>query len=221
MATSQGYDPIILKPKENHTASVIFLHGLGDTGFGWSELFSEIAHPNVRYIFPTAPVAPVSLNAGMEMHSWFDIKGLDTQSPQDETGINAAANTIESLVEEEEKLGISSDRIFVGGFSQGGAASLYYGLTRSKNHAGIIALSCWLPLHHHFPAKFGGGKNTRVLQCHGTHDPLVPLTWADLSHALLKQLLPNCTLKKYNGMMHSSCDAEMREVKEFIKNCLN
>ena len=84
MASSQGHPPVIVKPTDAHTASVIFFHGLGDTGHGWAELFSEIAIPNVRYIFPTAPVAPVTLNGGMKMHSWFDISGLSANVNQDE-----------------------------------------------------------------------------------------------------------------------------------------
>ena len=95
---------------------------------------------------------PVTLNNGFQMPSWFDLKTLDAAGPEDDEGIKKAANSIHSLIEQEEALGIASNRIAIGGFSQGGALALYSALTYTKPLACVVGLSCWLPLHKSFPA---------------------------------------------------------------------
>lgn len=95
---------------------------------------------------------PVTLNNGFQMPSWFDLKTLDASGPEDDEGIKKATNSIHSLIEQEEALGIASNRIAIGGFSQGGALALYSALTYPKPLACVIGLSCWLPLHKTFPA---------------------------------------------------------------------
>ena len=108
----------------------------------------------------------------------------------------------------------------MGGFSQGGAVALYHTLTSKRSLSGVLALSCWLPLHQKIPEHFSGVKDPHVLQCHGTSDPLVPLPWAEMSHMMIKQFLPNSVFKKYPGLMHSSCEEEMRDVRVFLENRL-
>ncbi|XP_030635913.1 acyl-protein thioesterase 1 isoform X2 [Chanos chanos] len=202
--------PAIVPAARKATAAVIFLHGLGDTGHGWAEAMAGIRTPHVKYICPHAPVMPVSLNMNMAMPSWFDIIGLSPEAEEDETGIKKAAESIKALIDQEVKNGIPSDRIILGGFSQGGALSLYTALTTHQKLAGVVALSCWLPLRN------------SLSQCHGEADPLVPLMFGRLTVEKLKTLLnpANITFKTYPRMPHSACPEEMLDIKQFIEKQL-
>ncbi|XP_022371345.1 acyl-protein thioesterase 1 isoform X1 [Enhydra lutris kenyoni] len=206
------------------TAAVIFLHGLGDTGHGWAEAFAGIRSSHIKYICPHAPIMPVTLNMNMAMPSWFDISGLSPESQEDEPGIKQAAENVKALIEQEVKNGIPSNRIILGGFSQGGALSLYTALTTQQKLAGVTALSCWLPLQASFPQGpiSGVNRDISILQCHGDCDPLVPLMFASLTAEKLKTLVnpANVTFKTYEGMMHSSCQQEMMDIKQFIDKLL-
>lgn len=113
---------------------------------------NAIRSPFVKVICPTAKTIPVTLNAGFRMPSWFDLKTLDESGPEDEEGIKTAAIEVQNLIENEIKSGIPADRIVLGGFSQGGALALYSALTFPHKLAGVVALSCWLPLRKNFPA---------------------------------------------------------------------
>uniref|UniRef100_A0A2K6UZ25 Acyl-protein thioesterase 1 n=1 Tax=Saimiri boliviensis boliviensis TaxID=39432 RepID=A0A2K6UZ25_SAIBB len=195
---------------------MIFLHGLGDTGHGWSEDFAGIRSPHIKYICPHAPFIlniniNITLNMNMIMPSWFDIIGLSPDSQEDEPGIKQAN-------------GIPSKRIILGGFSQGGALSLYTALIMQQKLAGVTALSCWLPLRASFPQGpiSGTNRDIYILQCHGDCDPLVPLMFGSLTVEKLKTLVnpANVTFKTYEGMMHSSCQQEMMDVKQFIEKVL-
>ncbi|XP_066479292.1 acyl-protein thioesterase 1 [Tiliqua scincoides] len=212
--------PAMVPAARKATAAVIFLHGLGDTGHGWAEAFAGIRSPHVKYICPHAPVMPVSLNMNMAMPSWFDIFGLDPDAKEDEAGIKQAAENVKALVEQEIKNGIPSNRIILGGFSQGGALSLYTALTTHQKLAGVLALSCWLPLRTSFSEGTISSVNKYipVLQCHGDRDPLVPLMFGSVTSDKLKTMLDpgNVTFKTYSGMMHSSCIEEMMDAKQFI-----
>lgn len=212
--------PVILPATAKHTATLIFFHGLGDTGHGWASSLRAIQAPHVKIICPTAPDMPVTLNAGFRMPSWFDLRSLDSNTPEDEDGICKAASMVHSLVGKEIDGGIPSNRIAVGGFSQGGALAIFSALTFVQPLAGIIGLSCWLPLHRKFPAEAVGNKETPLLQCHGNCDPVLPYKWGQLSASILKQFMPHTEFKTYNGLMHTSCDEEMLDVQKFLDKCL-
>ncbi|KAF7706204.1 acyl-protein thioesterase 1 [Silurus meridionalis] len=215
--------PAIVPAARKATAAVIFLHGLGDTGHGWAEAMAGIRTPHVKYICPHAPVMPVTLNMNMAMPSWFDIIGLGPNAEEDETGIKKAAESINALIDQEVKNGIPSHRIVLGGFSQGGALSLYTALKSQRMLAGVVALSCWLPLRNSLSKSvIGANKEIPVLQCHGEADPLVPLIFGCLTVEKLKTILnPNSiTFKTYPGMPHSACPEEMMDIKQFIEKQL-
>lgn len=212
MSTSGAY---IVAAQARHTATLIFLHGLGDTGQGWSEMFKQLKLKNVKCVCPTAPTIPVTLNGGFRMPSWFDILALSPEGPEDAAGIKSAADILRGLIAAEEKNGITSDNVFVGGFSQGGAVAMYTALTSDKPLAGVIGLSSWLPLHKEFPQGLKVNRNIPVFQGHGTQDPLVPLKWGEMTAALMKQMTSKHTLKTY-PMMHSSCEEEMDDVQRFL-----
>ncbi|NWY68066.1 LYPA2 thioesterase, partial [Erithacus rubecula] len=190
----------------------------------WADALSSIRLPYVKYICPHAPRIPVTLNMKMVMPSWFDLMGLTPDAPEDEAGIKKAAENIKAIIEHEMKNGIPPNRIILGGFSQGGALSLYTALTCQHQLAGIVALSCWLPLHKAFPqaANNGVNRDIAILQCHGELDPMIPVRFGALTAEKLKSVVTptKVQFKTYPGVMHSSCPQEMMAVKEFIEKLL-
>ncbi|XP_058796807.1 acyl-protein thioesterase 1 isoform X2 [Phymastichus coffea] len=212
--------PVVIAATARHTATLIFFHGLGDTGHGWATSLGTLRPPHVKVICPTAPTMPVTLNTGFRMPSWFDLKSLDASSPEDEEGIRKAAQSVHSMIQQEIAAGISSERILLGGFSQGGALALFSALTFPQPLAGVVALSTWLPLRQKFPTEAIGNRNIPVLQCHGNCDPIVPYKWGQATATLLKQFMTHTEFKTYQKDMHICIDEELRDVKEFIEKIL-
>lgn len=217
MASSKA---VTIAPKDNHTATVFFLHGLGDTGHGWAAGFEDIQEGYIKYSCPNAPIQPVTLNAGMRMPSWFDITSLNFQGPEDEEGLKKSSNQLKTLIAEEEKLGIPAERIVIGGFSQGGAVALYTALTMDKKIGGCIILSSWLPLHQKIKDEIKGNKSYPVFQGHGNADPVVNFNFGMMTSTELKKIFSNYTFNTYAGMGHSSSPKEMKDVKEFLQKAL-
>ncbi|KAF9419027.1 hypothetical protein HW555_004354 [Spodoptera exigua] len=203
-------NPVIIAATAKQTASLIFLHGLGDTGHGWANTIAAIRGPHVKVICPTAATMPVTLNAGFRMPSWFDLRTLDATAPEDEEGILRAT----------EHAGILPGRILLGGFSQGGALALHAGLTYPEPLAGIMSLSCWLPRHAHFPDAVKTSKDILIFQAHGDCDPVVPFKWGQMTASFLKTFMKNVEFTTYQGLTHSSSDAELKDMKAFIEKTL-
>lgn len=228
MAASKEF--FLIKPTIKATASIIFLHGLGDNGSGWYHAFDELKKKDVRYIFPNAQSMPVTLNGGFVMPSWFDLKGLDPNVPEDVNGIKSAAEKIRKLLRtENEEHGIPYNRIMLGGFSMGGSLALYTALTQPEQLGGVVALSSWLPLHKNFVANEEGlslqQQRCKIFQGHGGADPMVPPQFGQLTHKILKEArtFPGAEteFKIYPTMGHQSSDEEMDDVKAFIAKCLS
>lgn len=214
----------IIDAEEKQTASIIFLHGLGDVGGSWLETFviTRIAKslPYVKFIFPTAPVQKVTLNMGTPMTSWFDITGLDQNSKEDQQGIEKSSKFLNSLIEEEIRNGIPPERIIIGGFSMGGAIALYSTLTSPYVLGGVVALSTWLPLSKTFPQALVSGdtkSHIPILQCHGDQDPLVQIKWARLTEQGMRAMgFKDYSFREYRNMGHASSDREMKDVNSFL-----
>lgn len=206
--------------KNSHPLQLIFLHGLGDTGHGWASTMGQLRSPNTKVICPTAPTMPVTLNHGFPMPSWFDLYSLDINGQEDEAGIKRASAVVHKMLQDEIKGGIEAKRIILGGFSQGGALALYSALTFPEQLAGVMALSCWLPLHKGFPAAKRTGDSLPVLQCHGDSDPIVPYKVGQMSAVLLKGLLKGAAFNTYRGLSHSSSDEEQADMKKFVEEHL-
>ncbi|KAI0987194.1 hypothetical protein GJ496_009126 [Pomphorhynchus laevis] len=214
----------ILNPKTKHTGTLIFLHGLGDNGKGWCETFTTIQRPNIKYIFPHSACRKVSLNFGMEMPAWFDIRDLTGEKEEDEAGILESVQYLHNLIANEVKLGIPSENIMIGGFSMGGALSMLAGIMSKIKLAGVIALSSWSLLHSRLPQLIGNKEYLRdlnILQCHGTSDMIVDFKYAKKSSELMHSL--GCQKYKfieYDNIGHESSLEVMREVERFIKQWL-
>eukprot|EP00455_Lapot_gusevi_P020248 TRINITY_DN2150_c0_g2_i3.p1 TRINITY_DN2150_c0_g2~~TRINITY_DN2150_c0_g2_i3.p1 ORF type:complete len:250 (-),score=82.95 TRINITY_DN2150_c0_g2_i3:199-873(-) len=213
---------IVIDATARHTASMIWLHGLGDVADGWASeirgIFSRVL-PHVKFICPTAPVMPVTLNGGMRMTAWHDIKSLHEIDGEDFAGLDNSVSLVQNLLEQEISNGIPSTRIMIGGFSQGAATSLYTGYTYNQKLAGIVSLSGYLPKYRQFEAN-EVNKNTPGLACHGTADPVVNIEFGRRSVDLLQGQGVPIELKQYRGLQHSSSIQEMQDVLEFVNRCL-
>jgi len=213
--------PCVVEASVTQTASIIFLHGLGDSGMGWKPVGEMLSNhlPYLKWIFPNAPNKAVTLNGGTRMPAWYDILGLNQSAPEDETGIRESAKTVHDLIKKEMDKGIPSTRIVVAGFSQGGAIALFGGMTSPVKLGGILALSTYLPLFSKFSGA-GVNQDTKILMCHGDADPVVNHEWGKLSYEFLKSKNLKISLKTYKNMGHSSCNEEFRDIAAFLKDVL-
>lgn len=204
-----------------HTATLIFLHGLGDTGAGWLQILSEICPSHIKIICPNAPTAPVSLNFGMAMPSWFDIKSLSFDADEDEKGIVASSDRLKGIMAEEVAAGIPIDRIVVGGFSQGGAVALHAFLSYTEKMGGCVGMSTFLPLHAKFQETVTpANKDTKLFLAHGNADNVVRFNFGEMTRDLMKMYYTNVSWNKYSGLGHSSSPAEMKDLKKYLDSVI-
>lgn len=205
---------------ENPDACVIWLHGLGADGSDFEGIVSQLMLPNslsIRFIFPDAPVRPVSINGGYMMRAWYDIfDDISEDAEQDEAGILESASIISLLAEQQIDQGINSNRIILAGFSQGGAIALYAGLTFSRPLAGVLALSTYLPLAQHFSAENDYQERVpSILMAHGLNDSVVPIQYGESSMQTLRDLGIPVKWEKY-PMEHSLCDEEIIHIRDWL-----
>lgn len=207
------------------TASVVVMHGLGDSSQGWLDVAAmwAKAFPSARFVLPTAPVRPITLNGGMRMTGWYDIASLDSdRAEQTCDGIDESRAIIDAIIDEEARAVGGSSRVVLAGFSQGGALALYTGLQRaSEPIAGVLCMSGYLPKAEAW-APAGPMRAAPVLLCHGDSDPLVRPDWAAKSAAALKEAhgMASVELKMYKGMEHSACEEEIRDAAAFLARVL-
>jgi len=213
----------IYSAKQPAQASVIWMHGLGADGYDFANIVPELhLSPSlpIRFIFPHAPMQPVSLNRGMVMRSWFDIAALHEDALEDDTGLRQAATWVDELIKQEQQRGIPMDRILLAGFSQGGALALYAGLRYPQPLGGIIALSTYLPLGNKLAAEASSAnKQIPIFMAHGTIDPVVMYAWGENSRDFLKKLQYPVEWHEY-PMMHQLCAQEIKDIKQWIEKRL-
>jgi phospholipase/carboxylesterase len=170
-------------------ATVIWMHGLGDTGDGWSAIVPALGLPasmRVRFLFPHAPQIPVSINNGFVMPAWYDFKEADFSARADLPGVRRSQAQVEALIDRERARGIADARIVLAGFSQGGALALYTGLRHPQRLAGIVALSTYLIDGGALPVEASpANRDVPIFMAHGTRDPVVRLAWAEQSRQAL------------------------------------
>lgn len=201
--------------------AVIWLHGLGADGYDFEPIVPELGlQTAVRFIFPHAPLRPVTLNQGQRMRAWYDIKGLDRLAVQDEQGIRESAAQIDALIARETERGIAPGHIVLAGFSQGGAIALYAGLRRAEPLAGIMALSTYLPMHDRFAAERAQASATvPVLMMHGSADQVLPCELGKHSRDLLQQLGHPVEWHEY-PMAHQVCLEQIRVIGQWLGKVL-
>ena len=199
--------------------SVIWLHGLGADGHDFEPIVPvlDLDQQKVRFLFPHAPVRPVTINAGMQMRAWYDVKGLALSEKQDEAGIRDSAKQVTALIQQENERGISTERIILAGFSQGGAIALHSGLRYPERLAGILALSTYLPLADSLDAEADpANRETPIFQAHGTEDPMVPIALGRNTHEFLVQRDYQASWKTY-PMPHAVHPDEITAVGAWIR----
>ena len=199
--------------------TVIWMHGLGADGWDFVPIVRELQLPEglaLRFIFPHAPVRPVTINNGMQMPAWYDIAMSDIARLPDERGIRESQAAIEQLIAREATRGVPSGRVVLAGFSQGGAIALQAGLRHASPLAGIVALSTYLALEESLDAE-GSAANRAVpiLMGHGTQDPVVPLQLAERSRDALKRRGYAVEWETW-PMPHSVCAEEVMAITEFL-----
>jgi phospholipase/carboxylesterase len=199
--------------------SVIWLHGLGADGNDFAPIVPELvdpAWPALRFVFPHAPVQPVSINGGLPMRAWYDIHGFDARAPQDEAGIRRSIHAVEALIAREHERGVPSERIVLAGFSQGGAVALAAGLRHAQPLAGIVALSTYLPIAATLaPERSAANARVPIFWGHGSADPVVVLQRGLDSRVLLEELGYTVDWHTY-PMPHSVCAQEIADLRRWF-----
>ncbi len=199
--------------------TVLWLHGLGADGHDFAPIVPELVRrdwPAIRFVFPHAPVRPVTINNGMRMRAWYDIVGMDFPNRADSEGVEASIAQVEALIAREQERGVPPDRLLLAGFSQGGAITLAAGLRREVPLAGLIALSTYLPGAEK-AADAPGSAATRqpVFMAHGGGDPVIPLAYAERSAQVLQGLGFELEWHRY-PMAHEVCAEEIRDLGDWM-----
>jgi phospholipase/carboxylesterase len=219
-------DVIEVETGKNPTASIIWMHGLGADGNDFVPIVGELGldgGPATRFVFPHAPMRPVTINNGFVMRAWYDVSfgDLEGKSRQaDEKGVRESQAQINALIEREEKRGVPAANILLAGFSQGGAIALHTGLRHPRKLAGVMALSTYLPLAESLPSEgSAANKSTPVFMAHGLFDNVVPLMMGAGSMTFLAGLGYAVEWHQY-PMQHSVCPEEIGDIGAWLRRAL-
>lgn len=195
---------------------IIWLHGLGADGFNFMSLVPLLGLKHTEYVFPHAPVRPITINAGMPMRGWYDIYALDRLEREDEDGMMASREAINVLIEDAMERGYDSRSIFLVGFSQGGVLTLLTGLTCDKPLGGLLALSCYLPMATKLlTSDITANQGVPIFMAHGDEDEILPMWLGERSAQTLKSAGLDVSWHAY-PMQHSISEAEVMDMKAFI-----
>jgi len=217
-------DILVVETGKDPVASIIWAHGLGADKHDFESIIPMLGLPGtmpVRFIFPNAPIRPITVNGGMEMRGWYDIRSMSINEQEDAEGIKASARLLDGLVEQQLSDGMPASRIVLAGFSQGGAIALYQGLRQPQLLAGIIALSSYLPLPNQLDPNVS--KNITKLPVfigHGNQDNVVPVELGIFTRDFLLDRGMNIQFKMY-PMGHSVSAAEITDIGVWLKNILH
>jgi len=203
----------------NPRHAVIWLHGLGADGNDFAPIVPELvdrAWPPLRFVFPHAPVRPITINGGMEMRAWYDISGLEIAQRQDEVGIRASIGLLDKLIEREIARGVPSANILLAGFSQGGAIVLSAGIRYAQPLGGIVALSTYLPVAEKTDAEASANnRSTPIFMAHGMLDPTISHALGEMSREYLKQRGYAIEWHDY-PMAHQVCMEEVADLRRWM-----
>lgn len=208
-----------LETAANPQHSIIWLHGLGADGNDFAPIVPQLvdrAWPALRFVFPHAPVRPVTINNGMSMRAWYDITAFDLNARQDEAGMRTSVTSVDALIARELQRGIRAERIFLAGFSQGGAIALAAGLQHAETLAGIIALSTYLPAYAALSAERSAANAAiPIFWGHGSMDPVVVMQRGVDSRDLLQSLGYAVEWHTY-PMAHAVCPEEIGDLRYWL-----
>jgi phospholipase/carboxylesterase len=209
--------PIILQTGKQPHHSIIWLHGLGADGQDFVSIVDELDLPGaVRYIFPHAPMRPVTINGGFVMRAWYDIAGSSMDAQQDTAGIRASQILIEELINQEVTNGIMPGQIFLAGFSQGGAIALHTAMRQVAPLGGVLALSTYLPLANSAVREaLANTRVTPIFMAHGRNDPVIPYSLGTGSRDVLQELGYEVEWHEY-AMQHSVCEKELSDIETWL-----
>jgi phospholipase/carboxylesterase len=218
--SAEPLETIEIETAPNPRASIIWMHGLGADGNDFAPLADEIDLPiGVRYIFPHAPMMPVSINGGYVMRAWYDISDAAIRR-EDEDGVRASQQSVEGLLAREKSRGIGASRIVLAGFSQGGAIALQAGLRHGERLAGVMALSTYVPLADQLAAEANpANRGLPIFMAHGSADPMIPIARAQASRDLLLEQGYALEWSEYR-MPHSVCPQEIAAIGAWLRRVL-
>jgi phospholipase/carboxylesterase len=214
-------DCVEVNSGENPVGSVIWLHGLGADGHDFEPIVPELNLPAdlpLRFVFPHAPMRPVTINGGMVMRAWYDIVTLDAEGRADADGVRESTAILEALIAREIQRGVSAEKIIVAGFSMGGAIAINTALNTAHSLAGLMALSTYLPL----PGEVDGSSGSRdlpVFMAHGSFDPMLPMQWGRLSAQRLEETGFKVDWHDY-PMAHAVCPQEIADIRNWLLRVL-
>ena len=218
--TSELLPAVELNPSSEPKASVIWLHGLGADGHDFGPIVPELGisdASSVRFVFPHAPMRPVTINGGAVMRAWYDIKTLDLERHVEEAHLEESGEQLEAWVAHERALGIPSEKIVVAGFSQGGAIVLYAGLQAEERLGGILALSCYHPLPNLIKERASeANRAVPIFMGHGSQDPVVPIHLAEGTVATLEENGYEVAWHSY-PMLHSVSPQEIADIGSWLR----
>ena len=203
-----GADPV---------GSVVWLHGLGADGHDFEPIVPELQLPQdlpLRFVFPHAPIRPVTINGGMHMRAWYDIVSLDSEGRADADGVRESTAILEALIAREIERGVASERIVIAGFSMGGAIAINTALHTSHKLAGLMALSTYLPIPGDVDSS-AGSRHLPVFMAHGTFDPMVLHQWGKASADSLAAAGFAVEWHDY-PMQHAVCAEEIQDIRTWL-----
>jgi len=225
---------LIVPSKGKHTATVIFMHGLGDSGYGWKPAADQLSRDqglqHVKWVLPHAPLLPCTADGGRIMPAWFDIFSFGFKGPEDETGILRSRDEVNNLIAQEVAEGLPANRIVLGGFSQGAAMTLVTGLTTPHQLAGLTVFSGWFAIKEKIKELLQSPATTIPIFCgHGEDDPLVPLSLGEISKEELKNVganeakesgEPGIFFRAYPNLGHSVDAQEIDDWTNWLKKVI-
>ncbi|HLU77222.1 MAG TPA: alpha/beta hydrolase [Burkholderiales bacterium] len=206
----------------NPRTSIIWMHGLGADGNDFVPIVNELDLPDtpIRFVFPHAPVMPVTINYGHRMRAWYDVLSSDFAERTDNEGVRASQKLVEALIAREKERGSAADRIVIAGFSQGGAMALHTGLRHAERLAGIMALSTYLPIPDALTQEgSAANRDVPIFMAHGDQDQVIPIEYAAQSRDLLTTQGYQVEWHAYH-MPHSVCMEEIAHIGAWLQRVL-
>ena len=223
MTVADQLEAIEIETAASPGASIIWMHGLGADGHDFVDVVPELglpARPGVRFVFPHAPMRPVTINGGYVMRAWYDIRDADGGRREDPAGVRASQRAIEALIAREKERGVPAAAIVLAGFSQGGAMALHTALRHTERLAGVMALSCSLPLSDTLAGEAApANRDVSIFMAHGTHDPMIPMARALRAREVLTGLGYRLEWHEY-PMPHSVCVEEIAHIGAWLAKVL-